>query len=362
MFKKLFTFLLLWASFFGLCFWQSLVINSWDDNGTWTNTYIVKGNIDKNSYWITNIKSYLYDENSNAYVNNLFLNLRPWENKKLKFKFVNTSSVDLNIDVRFSDSNMSKWITPVRWCEPLNDTKDFLAFNDGTWLKLTVPANWELEKEINVKFPITAWGLVRWCMAYIITRDPDRQWINIAFVKKNFIDVFVWWEIDLNNALIFTILEKDTKIHDLSSNSKIKAYFDESKNLIIEANLKNNWSLDEIANVSGTISNIFGYKDTFFWKDITLSTIDSQWVFLTTKWNKSFALPYYKWLYKIELFVNYKPVFDFETSNMNIDPKILEWWTLIEKASIFLMPWMALVISVVFLILVKMAFRKRITK
>lgn len=318
--------------------------------------------------YINYIRWYLLNETDNSWGRNLNFALSPWKEKKVQVKFENKYSKDLVLFVEFHDWEKPTWATDpnAKACKAMMNSVDFpkyTKFTDSE--KVIVPANSEITKEIIIKFPALTNWLKQWCMVYwVASADVTTTgwFFSVEFVKENYIDVLLMsGNSDINTSLEFKKLDKATKTKDFSSNPKINAYFDEAKEFVIEARLMNNWSLDEVVNISGTISNIFGYKETFEWSNIKVTLNNPQGTLLTTKWIKSFKIPSYKWSYKIALTVNYKPTFDFDVSGSNIDKKVLEWWTFTEKANIFIMPWMTLVIVVVFLILVKMAFRKRTT-
>jgi hypothetical protein len=70
-------------------------------------------------------------------------------------------------------------------------------------------------------------------------------------------------------------------------------------------------------------------------------------------------LPSYKWLFNIELELITTPKFDFDISQFNLDPAILEWKTTNISTSLFMTPWLVIWVIVLIIILLFLSLRKK---
>lgn len=279
---------------------------------------------------------------------NLMSNIKPGESKEFCLYFKNESSQNVYYDVEFI-----WWYTDKDWsrfCYLADEPGNFPEFVEKTRKdKVYVKKRSNVIKKFSVKFPIgIKWWMHQWCVWYSIewTDYQASSMINLRFRKVNYMDFLVGWE---------SVIESIVALEWLNVS------FDENTNKLIVAGwIKNSWSLDQIVDITWVIYNMFWYRKefSFSWIKLPISTLKE----FNTKDIESIldtTIPFYKWLFNVELTVNHKPYFSFDVTNAWIDQKILEWESFVEKTAIFLFPWTIIGMFIIFLFLLRLAFFKK---
>jgi len=210
---------------------------------------------------------------------------------------------------------------------------------------IKVPAKWSVVRKTTIKFPIWVNWLQKACFARWISPWKLAEWENFLFVvrKVNEMNILIQW---------------DSKIESKLDIKNISNQIDQNKKLQIQFDIENNWSINEILQLRWTLSNMFGYQQTFQAESIIISTNEKK-SFDTKDFGIDIEIPRYKWPFKLDLEITHKPHFDFDISNYWIDSKLLEWWSFNYTKSVFLFPTLPLIWIIVFLALIYMAFFKK---
>lgn len=279
-------------------------------------------------------------------VQNLSMVTRPWEEKEFCIIIFNRDSENHDIWYWFP-----KWV----WeGENTNCDIDYWRTNPfGKFVKpfdtetITIPANWYIIKKTTMKFPAYVNWMQKWCFAFGIswgTRMAWWWWISLAFVNRrvNFLNVLIEWEGKIENKIT---------IKNITSKK------DENQKLLIQTDIENKWSIDQIVNITWELSSIFWYRELFSMSWII--SMNNHKTLNTKDFWKNFEIPRYKWPLKIKMIIQYKPYFDFDISNSWLDPKLLEEKTITQTKNIFIFPMVPAIGLVIFILLIYLAFFRK---
>jgi len=257
-----------------------------------------------------------------------------WEPFKVCFVMSNSANKDVKVRIRLVDL--------INDICAVNETSiyNFISKDDIEWFEeINIPAWNYIIKEFTVTYPV--W--IQWdqwaCTMFNIIKEWETQWnvatiINRAYPMK----FFVWSISDIKNII-------DVENIELS--------LDDNKDLIMNFDIKNEWNLENLVELSGTISNIFGYSKKF--------SIE-WWHVLPGNYRhveaNLWSIPSYGWLFNINFKAFATPYFSYDISKSSIDPSLIEMKTFDFSTSYFKMPWLIIAIAIVVILLLITMFRK----
>lgn len=274
----------------------------------------------------------------NAWIDNLSNTLNyaidQWTPFKVCFMMSNAANQDIKVQVRLSDL--------VNGICSVNDTSiyQFISEEDKESLKeITIPAGNYIIKEFEILYPIwIEWD--QWaCTMFNIIKDEEAQWNIVAIVNRAYpMKFFVWTLDDVKNII------------DVEN---IQLSLDDNKDLIMNFDLKNEWNLENLVELSGTVSNIFGYnkKFTIEWGHVMPGQL---WHVTANLW----SIPSYGWLYNIDFKAFATPYFSYDISKSSIDPSLIETKSFDFATKYFKMPWLIFAIAIILILLLITMFRK----
>lgn len=252
--------------------------------------------------------------------------------------FQNKSDIDTILNIDFVDGS----ITPdgTRSCfSPEKPKTNFGQYLLNRENKLELPANSELKQEYKIKFPVWFSWVSHGCLAYNIQNTNIWWWnINMVFRKVHSIDILVWW------------IQVKSKIKP----TKISISWDQASNRLI-FDIENNWNVDQLVQISGTISNLFGYKQEFNIPEFVITAQEKQSIS-----SNILNLPDYKWLFSIKLDVFHQPKFNFHINNSNLNNEYTNPWIIsISKTLMIWNRFYVVSLSVIMLLITIIIFKKR---
>lgn len=250
----------------------------------------------------------------------------------------NNSSSDIEINVAFPLVEYTD-----KWDKACGKDLSFELFiPEYKNLKtITIPAGNQVIKEFDINFPIWIDGKQDACLIYNIQTQAflaGQSWLMPRIRKWFFMNFFVWQAGDIKN---------EVKIENINT------ALNSNKELILNFDVSNIGNLENTISVSGTISNMFGFKKDFeivWWVVIPERSLPLE----VNLW----PLPSYGWLFNIKFSTNTVPHFIYDISTSKIDPNLLEEKSIIVKTTYFQMPRMILWMGIVTILLLFFAFKK----
>jgi len=226
--------------------------------------------------------------------------------EKLTLLFKNESDKDLHVRIEFADQVESNAWT--RWCSA--DYKNwFSAFIKAPRKgDILLPAKSQTEKDIQLEFPVGVKGIQKWCIAYGVMEDKEKNaktFLSIVTRKVLYLDALVGWTGEVDYRIVLWSIDK---------------YINDKGELEISMDAQNVWNVDSTISIEWKIGNILGFE-----KPIAMGgkIIKGEEGTLMTNMGR---LPFYKWMFTIKLTIKDTPDFGFDGSKYGIDPKILAWW------------------------------------
>ncbi|MFA5747893.1 MAG: hypothetical protein WC872_02145 [Candidatus Absconditabacterales bacterium] len=277
------------------------------------------------------------------------------KNTPLCMQFQNKSEEDLAVTVGFVDGVLTNDSYKSKACKNEGEGTMFGKYVNLEQKTFIVKAKSTETKNANVKFPGGFSGVVHGCITYYIADAPvgnlnvgKNAMFNILVRKAKFVDALVGANFNRGISL------KDFPSKGISTNPKINLSFEKS-DLILKLNVVNSGSIDEKVSISGTISNIFGYKKDFNF-DSTPLYADS----IIQLIKNIGGMPYYKGLFTLKLNLISLVNLDFNTANF--PEQIKNPITISESVKIFIFPWIIVgaIIGLVILILLLVYLFKHI--
>ncbi|MFZ2151058.1 MAG: hypothetical protein WAZ12_02075 [Candidatus Absconditicoccaceae bacterium] len=285
--------------------------------------------------------------NSGSITNELDLIAKAGQEVSLCINFINTSKEDATLNIDFLDSAITQDDGKKRACNAADRPKEyfgnFMLDYDKT---VIIKGNSTIQKTYKIQLPIGYKGLSHGCIAYNVMntqKQEGQSMLNIIVRKIKFIDIFVG----------------DTPIKSQIKIGSIKTIKD-GKITNFQIQFKNIGNTRQNAIISGTISNIFGFKNNIKLEQNMVSLEPDQEIQIKTN-NKDLILPAYKGFFRVDFEVSNKPIFNFNISPGNEIPKevILGGNFKISKTIFISNPYFFGVL-IVFLILIYLSlFRKR---
>ena len=274
----------------------------------------------------------------NEWVDNLSETLNyavtQWTPFKVCFMMSNSANQDIKVRIRLVDL--------VNWLCSVNDRSiyNFISEEDVKWFdEINIPAWNYIIKEYEIVYPVwIEWD--QWaCTMFNIIKEWEAQWNVAAVVNRAYpMKFFVWGLSDIKN--IVTV-------------DNIELSLDDNKDLIMNFDVKNEWNLENLVELSGTISNMFGYSKKF--------SIEGWHVLPGNFWHVEanlWSIPSYGWLFNIDFKAFATPYFSYDISKSTIDPSLIEMKTFDFKTTYFKMPWLIIAIAIVVILLIITMFRK----
>ncbi len=276
----------------------------------------------------------------------LSLWIQQWETKDVCLLLSNGTNNIVAIDLAIvwaKEHTKKPWSYSCNLKTENNEITKF--FNEKFEDTIYIPANSEIKKETKVTFPFWKEGVNVGCIEYLIKKDQQEGWmLNFKFRKVL--------------QMKFMVLGKDLweNWNNISA-TNIETFKSPEGKLHTKGNIENNWVLNEAIDIHWTISNIFWFHKEFEIKDIKVTVWQSE-EFNTENIEINSFLPTYGWLFNIKLDIKYKPYFDFDVSNLDIDEEIKKWWTISINKTFFQAPRLALWWLILIIFLLILAFRK----
>ncbi len=273
---------------------------------------------------------------------------------KTEIDLVTKSNLDTDICIDFSNNSLQDTTISINFVDwaitPQWDKACFSAekpkTNFGQYIqlyenKLTIPWNSNLQQHFKIKYPVWYSGVSHGCLAYAINNESNIEWwIAIVFRKVHTIDILVWW----------------TQINSNIKFQNIYITWDWVSNRI-NIDIKNDGNINQEIAISGTISNLFWYKQTFDIQPIVLHANSTSTITTNT-----LNLPNYKWIFTIKTNLNYTPIFNFDITNHNIPTQYILPWVMTITKSIILRNWYYIIWLSTIIILILINFIKYLTR
>ena len=285
-------------------------------------------------WWMTWISFWYCNEWVDNLSETLSYAISQWTPFKVCFLMWNSANQDIKIRVRLVDlvnglcsvnnKSIYNFIPP-------EDIEDFE--------ELTIPAWNYLIKEFSITYPIwIEWD--QWaCTMFNVIKDWETQWNVAAVVNRAYpMKFFVWTLDDVKN--IITV-------------DNVELSLDDNKDLIMNFDIKNEWNLENLVELSGTVSNIFWYSKKFSieWWHVLPGGL---WHVTANLW----SIPSYGWLFNIDFKAYATPYFSYDISKSSIDPSLIEMKTFDFKTTYFKMPRLIIAIAIILILLIITIFRK----
>lgn len=257
-----------------------------------------------------------------------------WEPFKVCITMWNSANQDIKVRLRLVDY--------VNWVCSVND-KTIYNFISPEEIKdfdeITIPAGNYIIKEFNILYPVwIEWD--QWaCTMFNIISNNEAQWNIAAVINRAYpMKFFVWTLDDVKNII---------------NVENIELSLDDNKDLIMNFDIKNVWNLENLVELSGTISNIFGYNKKFSieWAHVLPGGL---WHVTANLW----SIPSYGWLFNIDFKAFATPYFSYDISKSSIDPSLIEMKTFDFKTTYFKMPRLIIAIAIILILLIITLFRK----
>jgi hypothetical protein len=206
---------------------------------------------------------------------------------------------------------------------------------------ILVPAKSKITEKIQLKFPVGVNGIQKWCVAYGVTEDLEKnqnEILSIVTRKVLYLDVLIWWTGKIDYGIAMWNITKN--INDKGE-------------LEIGMKIKNLWNVDSVITIQWNISNIFGFKRPIVMSGTILQ--NKEGILTANIW----PLPFYKWMFTIKLTIKDKPEFGFDGAKFGIDPKIIAWWEKTITMLYFRAHWRMLVTLLLCMTILYTTLRKR---
>ena len=260
--------------------------------------------------------------------------INQWTPFKVCFMMWNSANQDIKVRIRLVDL--------VNWLCSVNSTSiyQFIPEEDiKSFEEITIPAWNYIIKDFQITYPVwIEWD--QWaCTMFNIIKDTEAQWNVAAVVNRAYpMKFFVWTLDDIKN-----IINVDN----------IELSLDSNKDLIMNFDIKNEWNLENLVELSGTISNMFGYSKKFSieWWHVLPGNL---WHVEANLW----SIPSYGWLFNIDFTAFATPYFSYDISKSSIDPSLIEMKTFDFNTNYFKMPWLIIAIIIIVILLLITLFRK----
>jgi hypothetical protein len=254
----------------------------------------------------------------------------------------NDSDEDLNFWIKFAEQELSNMGSRACRADYQNPIASFIQATWDTDKNIVVPAKSVIEKKFSIRFPLWISGQQRGCVAYGVSEDfsqNEGSMVSIVTRKVLYFDFFVW---DYGNL--------DHTIRVLP----MQAVENSNGELEISIPVENIGNIDSSVTIVGTISDFFWFSRTLTFEG-QLVDVNTTKVFVA---NAGF-LPWYKWLFTVELDVDYQASFGFDISNLNIDAKFKTPQKMTISETYFSRPWVVIGIAALVLLLLVSMFRKK---
>lgn len=260
--------------------------------------------------------------------------INQWTPFKVCFMLWNSANQDIKVQVRLVD--LVNWLCSVT----RQSIHQFVSEDDLESLKeITIPAWNYVVKEFSILYPVwIEWD--QWaCTIFNIIKDEVSSATISTIVNRAYpMKFFVWTLDDIKNEITV---------------DNVELSLDDNKDLIMNFDIKNEWNLENLVELSGTISNIFGYSKKF--------SIEWWHVLPGGVWHVTAnlgSIPSYGWLFNIDFKAFATPYFSYDISKSSIDPSLIEMKTFEFNTSYFQMPWLIFAIAIIVILLIITLFRK----
>lgn len=215
--------------------------------------------------------------------------------------FTNKSDSDLTLQVDFVDGTLTD--RGNRSCLDSSKAKPNFGQHVLDWQKeITIPAKQTKTEKYFVKFPVGYSGVSHGCLIYNVKSDNKSSNINVVFSKSHSIDILVWW---------VPISPK------LKANSFLISGDQINNRLIL--GLSNKGNTDLSVQITGNISNSFGYNQDFSTEENIIPAGESVDIS-----SSKLSLPDYKWIFRIKTNISYQPHFNFHITNPDLKSEYTE--------------------------------------
>lgn len=285
-------------------------------------------------WWLTWVSFWYCNEGLDNLSETLNYAVNQWTPFKVCFLMSNSANQDIKVRIRLVD--LVNWL-----CSVNNKTiYNFIPEDDVKWFdEITIPAWNYVIKEFEIMYPIwIEWD--QWaCTMFNIIKEWAAEWNVAAVVNRAYpMKFFVWTLDDVKNVI---------------SVENIELSLDDNKDLIMNFDIKNEWNLENLVEISGTISNVFGYSKKF----------SIEWGHVLPGNHRHveanlWSIPSYGWLFNIDFKAFATPYFSYDISKSTIDPSLIEMKTFDFSTTYFKMPWLILAIIIIVILLLITMFKK----
>lgn len=248
----------------------------------------------------------------------------------------------------------TEWGTTPEWThmcttEASNDNKFAMLIPYTKERKVTIEAQSSQTVQENIIIPPGMSGLQLGCLVFnLMVPENTNMWgmFSMKVRKSRNLDILIWWESMVKSHITFLAMTW----WSFSTNKKIFAEVDDTNNMKLSFQIKNDGNVSQNVSISWKI-----YNALWFQKDFVANNMISPWI--TTKIDVDVGiLPVYKWLFNIKMNVKNDPKFLFEV----LSEKLKQPWYSIETWSIFVFSRIRVIICVLILVyIIKKIFFSR---
>ena len=283
-----------------------------------------------------------------------WFSLKAGEEKNVCVQFQNALNMDVKLWTEIVDGYT---IEPrgIRWCiDNPSGNKQFIPWvmTPSRWnAPIDIPAGKTVKLYVKMKFPAGSNGVKHACFTYGVLDSTTDLWSNFSmrFRRESYVDFIVKWGEWLKSNIVALPFD---------DGKTVKSYFDVNDKFVMDFNLQNTGSVDEMITIKWNVHNMFGFTQPFMLTGIRLNVGMTKLIH-TSDFGITFDMPFYKWLYSIDWTIQHKPFFEFDVSGFGLDPTLLAWGTIAATGSAFFFPWLMLAALLVLILFIKMAFFKK---
>lgn len=256
-------------------------------------------------------------------------------------QFTNSSDKDISINIGFPDWAITNDSFKKKACRTESNRDNFWKYVIQKNKTITIPAQKTIIEKNHIKFPAGFEWITHGCLTYFInnTNSDSNNWVNVIVRQTSYIDILVGSKFKREIKL-----EKFAKTNNLWSNKKINTEFNFDSTISIKLNFINSWDVDETFIGSWKIYDKFWFSKDFEIQETKL-TSNSKTEISVNIW----SLPFYWWMFKIEL--NWTIVPDIVFNKDSLAPKLKENITIKENTTITIIPRNIVIWIIIFLII-----------
>lgn len=258
-------------------------------------------------------------------------------------EFTNNSITDTMVKAGFIDGTITEDALRDKACQNEWDITRFGQYLTFDTKPFFLAAGTTITKRAIMKFPSGYNGLIYGCLTYYISKTNDviangNSMFNVLVRKANFINVLLGGKLERNLVDTIGWIQNIAPRIDPAT-----------KHLVAEIPFQNKGNVIENVTFSGSISNVFGYYRAITW-DVLKILWEDKWTLMIDMW----TIPFYKWLYTVDISVVSTPKVDFA---VEIPATMKEPIVLHKTFTVFFVPYLIIALLIVLILIIRMIKR-----